>query len=580
MFKRWASCFFILLLLASPVSNLMAASSLTVKIDGVSSDQEKNIRGLLRIQQLEGKEIENRSRLRFLHSKADKEIRRALQPFGLYRPDITSLLSEKEQQWTAHYQISPGPVLLIGNLDIQLLGEALQDDKFNQLMTKPSLRSGNPLLHSDYESFKRQFRSLATERGYFQAEFTQHRVEVDLDSYQASITLHFNSGPRFHVGELRITPGPLSSDFIMRYVPFKPGDPINSNALINLQTALIDSDYFQRVEIRPLWDQTEGTEVPILIELEANKRTKYRAGLGYGTDTGARTKLGVTRRWVNNRGHQFKSQLLASEILSSLTAEYSIPGEKPQQDRYAVNLSLSDENSDSIDAFTSSLGVSWQQQRGQWQQILALNYELEEFTFSVDTQNTEFLIPRINFNTVSTNDRLNVRSGYRLSVELLGASDVLLSDADFLQARFNGKVIHSLTPKLRVLGRVETGLTHIDDFNTLPATLRFFAGGDNSVRGYAYQSLGPKDPFGTVIGGPHLLVGSVELDYRIMGNWGIAAFIDSGNAFEGTDINLRTGVGVGLRWFSPIGPVRIDIAAPQDDDESGVRLHFSLGPDL
>ena len=579
MFNRKTSLFlFVLFLLASGFSR--AAGTLTVEVDGVNSEQEQNIRGMLSIQQLHEKEVASRSRLRFLHSKAKAEIRKALQPFGLYRPEIDAQLTEVDDAWLARYQVNPGEVLPIGVVDIQLLGESQDDQAFQKLLQDSPLQVGSALVHSEYETFKRQLLSLAAERGYFDAELIQNRVEVDLTRYQAAVIVHFNSGPRFHVGEVSFSPSPLADDFLLRYVPFEAGDPINNSALIDVQTALIDSDYFQQVEVHPLWDQAAGTEVPIRIDVEPNKKTKYRAGLGYGTDTGARAKLGVTKRWVNTRGHQFNAQLLTSEILSNFSTEYVIPGLNPQLDRYVFNASVSDENSDSIDAMNRSVGVSWQQQRGQWQQILALNFQQEEFTFGGETQETEFLIPRIAYNTVSTKDRLNVREGYRLSGQLQGASQTLLSDADFMQARVSGKAIYSLTPKLRVLGRMDAGMTLVDDFNDLPATLRFFAGGDNSVRGYDFQSLGPQDASGTVIGGPHLLVGSVELDYRLKEKWGVAAFVDSGNAFEDADIRLRTGVGVGLRWFSPIGPIRLDLAVPRGGDERGVQLHFSLGADL
>lgn len=190
------------------------------------------------------------------------------------------------------------------------------------------------------------------------------------------------------------------------------------------------------------------------------------------------------------------------------------------------------------------------------------------------------MIPRISFNRVSTKNRLDVRSGHRLSFQLLGASDRLLSDTNVVQATLSAKRVHSLSPKIRLIGRGEAGVTVVDHFDKLPATLRYFAGGDASVRGYAYQSLGPKDQDNAVVGGPYLLTGSVEIDYRLGEKWGIAAFADSGSAFENRHINLHNGVGIGARWFSPIGPIRLDIAAPLDKDKDGLRVHFSLGPDL
>jgi translocation and assembly module TamA len=170
------------------------------------------------------------------------------------------------------------------------------------------------------------------------------------------------------------------------------------------------------------------------------------------------------------------------------------------------------------------------------------------------------------------------------------------SDTDFAQAWVSAKHINGFGPlfgvvpllglsRARLLLRAEAGLTEYADFDELPASIRFFAGGDSSVRGYDYQSLGPTDDNGDVSGGPQLLVGSAEVDYRVWRKWAVAAFIDAGNAFylDDTpsfgDINFARGVGVGLRWLSPLGPIRFDVAKALDVNQS-VRFHLSMGPDL
>lgn len=571
----------ILLLFLSSTSLQLLAGNLSITVEGVNTEQELNIRSVLSIEQLNNQEVTNPSRLRYLHSLADSEIRTALQPFGFYRPQIKTELSKSDQDWRARYTVSPGKPLLISELDIQISGAASDDETFQQLLTKSSLRQGQPLIHSQYELLKKQLRSLAVERGYYQAEMTRHRAEVNLSEYTATVMLYFDSGPRFNIGEITFAPNPFADDYLRSYATFTTGDPAQNSSLIELQSALIDTDYFHRVEVRPLWNQMSDTEVPVYVDLEANKRTKYHAGLGYGTDTGARTKLGMTKRWVNRQGHQFHTQLLTSEIITNLSAEYSIPGKKPRQDRYSLLFSLLDENSDSVETRNYSIGITRQQQYGSLQQVIALNYQQEESTFSGETDTSYFLIPQINYSTISTEDRLHVKNGYSLSLQLRGSSKTLVSTEDFIQTRLNAKGIYSLSNKSRLLGRAEAGTTWVDNFDALPASLRFFAGGDNSVRGYDYKSLGPRNDSGDVVGGRNLLVGSIEIDYRLKENWGVAAFIDSGNAFDDTEFSLHTGIGIGLRWFSPVGPVRFDLAVPQDDgDNNSLHLHFNLGADL
>ncbi|QEQ97745.1 autotransporter assembly complex protein TamA [Neptunomonas concharum] len=556
------------------------AAELTVVIEGVDSQQQQNIRTMLGLESLHKKEITHESRLRYLFSKADADIKKALQPFGYYQPKIESQLQTGDDQWVAKFIIDPGPLLHISKLDLQLLGDALNDQVFSDLLADSPVQVGSPLIHNHYETLKKRIRSLAAERGYYRAEFIEHRVEVDLIAYQASIVLHYDSGPRYSIGEIRFSKSPLSEGFLRRYVPFESGEPINSAQLLSLQGVLVDSDYFQRVEVRPLWEQASGAQVPLEVTLDAHERTKYRGGFGYGTDTGARMTLGMTRRWVNKRGHQFNTLLRASQIRNSLAAEYVIPGFRPQQDRYTVNVNLNDEHSDSVDTRSQYLGASWQKQWGGWQQVASLGFQQETFAVGPNTTQSTFLIPRISLSTVSVKDRLNVDNGYRLTLQASGGSAQLLSDTDFLQLRLGAKAVHSVNTKLRLLGRADLGVTFVDTFDKLPVSQRFYAGGDNSVRGYAYQSLGPKDNQGDDLGGQNLLVGSVEMDYRLTDKWGVAAFMDVGNAFKGAEADLHIGVGIGLRWFSPVGPVRFDLATPYDDDERGVRLHLSIGPDL
>jgi translocation and assembly module TamA len=120
-------------------------------------------------------------------------------------------------------------------------------------------------------------------------------------------------------------------------------------------------------------------------------------------------------------------------------------------------------------------------------------------------------------------------------------------------------------------------------FDRVPLSLRFFAGGDNSVRGYDYESLGPRNALGELIGGNRVFEASVEYEHPLTESWSIATFVDAGNAFLGSDFKLRTGAGIGARWFTPIGPIRLDVAWPIDmapGEDAGPRLHISLGPDL
>ena len=190
-------------------------------------------------------------------------------------------------------------------------------------------------------------------------------------------------------------------------------------------------------------------------------------------------------------------------------------------------------------------------------------------------------MPGLNWTYVSTNDPLNVDQGFRINLQLRGANENLLSDTSFIQAAVRSKWIYSFTETSRFILRGDVGTTVLEnDFSAIPASIRFFTGGDRTVRGYSLDSIGPRDENDEVIGGKHLMVGSLEYDYRIRDQWSIAAFIDSGDAFDDEAPEFKTGVGVGVRWQSPVGPVRVDLASGLNEPGDTIRLHFNLGPDL
>ncbi|MFP8967592.1 autotransporter assembly complex protein TamA [Pokkaliibacter sp. CJK22405] len=567
---------------AQPTSTKPAskANTLNVTITGVPDKVAENIRALLGIYRFNGKTVPGTARLRYLHQQAESDIRQAMAPFGYYHPEIDTSLKQDGDRWQATYTITPGTVMPYGKISIALEGEGKDDRYLERLLDKSPLKTGQPLSHADYEGFKTYLQNEAIERGYYDATYSTQRLGINLDTYEASVTLVLKTGPRYRIGKISFSDSPVRQELLERYLTFKEGDYINSRKLLNLQSALADSEYFGRIEVQPRWDQAKDGVVPIDVTLEPNKRSRYRFGLGYGTDTGARMRFDQTRRWVNDRGHKFNTSLLLSEVKNDLTLNYIIPGEQPQTDEYRFTTSYATEDSDTTKSETLSVGSSWQKTLdNNWQRTLSIDLEQENYTLDNEDKSSLFLLPGAEWSYTKARNPLNPRQGYRLSFNVLGGLEGALSDTTFVQGAAHGKYIFSVTPKMRLLARADVGSTWADDFNKIPTSHRFYAGGDNSVRGYAYKSLGPTNSDGDVVGGQYLLVGSLEADYQVKEDWRAAVFFDSGNAFDDYSESMNSAVGVGVRWQSPVGPVRVDLAHPLNEDRT-VRLHFSLGPDL
>ena len=562
-------------------STVLPAQTLEVEIQGLDNPLLNNVQTLLSIQQLKGQPINNPGRIEYLHGKAEAEIRQALEPFGYYRPQIITQLTEQESGWFALYQVDPADKITIHHSHITLIGSGRNDPKLTKPLENTGLEIGQPLNHPNYQSLKASLLSIASENGYYDGRWQSAQISIDLERYQAQVELVFDTGAHYQFGQIRLAQTPINDELLLRYPEFAPGQPLQTRKLLELQASLNDSDYFSRVEVRPLWQQAEGLQVPIAVDLEPNKRTQYRIGAGFGTDTGPRGTLGFNRRWLNPQGHRFVSQLLVSSKRSDFTNDYIIPGRRPQTDQYSLTLDVKNEHSKTVDSNTVSFGASRQNKLSQrWRQTMGINWEREEFGFAPNRNRVENLIPHIGWSRLHTENPLDVERGYRASLTLQGASRALLSETNFAQILVSTKAVWSLNTNIRLLSRADFGATQVKDFSKLPSSHRFFAGGDHSIRGYDYRTLGPRDASGRVVGGTGLIVISGELDYRILPNWRLATFTDHGNAVNSASTPLKTGIGIGLRWQSPFGPVRLEVAQARDLPERPWRIHFTLGPDL
>lgn len=558
------------------------AGTVTVLVEGIEGPLRDNVLAYLDINRFADKPAPEETELRWLHGNAERNIREALQPFGYYEPAIESFLNRTASGWEARYRIQPGRPVQIAALDVRVLGEAAHDPPFQKLLANLPLAKGQILDQPKYEQLKQNLETLATERGYFDARFAERTIEIDLQAREATVKLHYDTGKRYRFGDIAFKQNILSPELLNRYPRFKAGDPYDANDLLKLQSDLGGSLYFARVAVNASPDATTAT-APIDVELAPNKKRKYSVGLGYGTDTGPRGKVKAEQRWINRQGHHYEAELQLSPIKSLLGFKYMIPGQDPITDEYAITAGYTLQNYDDQDFERIALGGSWQRQDGKWLKNYNIGLQYEDYQVGNEPRSTSLLlIPGLNWTWIDADDRLYATRGLLFGFELRGASTALLSDINFLQGVLHLKWVRALNEDSRIIARGDLGATAIkEDFEELPASLRFYTGGDTSVRGYAYNKIGPTDDDGTVVGGKNLVVGSVEYEHRVWGDWSLAAFIDSGDAFDGASPELKTGAGLGLRWRSPVGPVRIDFASGLDRPPGDAfRFSFSIGPDL
>ena len=566
-----------------------------VQVDGISGPLLKNALAYLSVVTYQDAPDLTESLVEHLHARAPQEIQRALQPYGYYDSQVDGTLTPTAGGWTAHYTVTLPPPVRIRHIDVVLSGAGRNEGIYDEFIQSLPYKVGDQLDQKAYENSKRKLQDLAAQRGYVDAKFTETRLAVNPQDHWVDITLRFETGPRFYFGDVSFVQDFMDPAFLERYVTFKPGDPFDNSALLRLQYALNDSGYFGNVNVQSQ-RQLAGADqrIPIRIVLTDRPRSAYTLGAGYGTDTGPRATLGWTDRRVNDEGHIFSAQAQISHVMDTVLLAYTVPLTDPANDKFIYSLGNAHQTSlGSFTTYTTQFGLSRAIVRGPWSdnQYLLISHERDDQAavpaapgtpaVPASSTNTTLVMPGFAISRLDSDDLVLPTKGYRASLDLHGASNALFSDTTFLQAHFISKLIVPLGDQTNLLLRGELGATAVKSFDELPATQRFFAGGDQSVRGFSYNSLGVRAADGDNEGGKDLTVGSIEIDHFFGPIFGIDGFVDAGDANNSFTTSLEKGFGAGLRWRTPVGMIRFDLAHPvKRPDLDRVRIHISIGPDL
>lgn len=559
-------------------SGSMAASKPGIEIKGGSERLRENVRLFLPLYDEACKTP--RWRLRSLLRDSQRQIAAAAQALGYYHLTFEHDLTVTDDCWNMVITLTPGEPVRVTEIRIIINGEGNEDPAFQALVERPGIAIRDRLDHGKYETLKNRFPALAATRGYFDGKFEHSRVAVNTETHSATVELVYNTGVRYRIGDINLQQDILRDEFVERYINIAEGDYYDSDALLELKTLYNSSNFFSSATITPnLQDAVDGT-VPIDIILDPRKRHSYSVGAGFATDTGPRFLLGIEDRYINSRGHSVRADLSVSDVITTFEAAYNIPMTRPAKEALKLYYGYERENTEVSLSEVNQIGVSYTRLGdNDWLYTYALNYQLEDSVKGEEEkQRTNLLIPSVGLSRIHTvGDPSYPQRGWSLTTRLSGSPNTLGSDFSFVQLEARAKLIHPFAGG-RLLLRTTAGFTEVGEIEQLPVSVLYFAGGDASVRGYDYNSLGP-EVNGIVTGGSNLLVTSIEYDYLIKPRWAVAAFFDQGNASNSHNFDFKRGAGMGVRWISPIGPVRIDVAKALDDDK-GWALHLTMGPDL
>ncbi|WOT03749.1 autotransporter assembly complex protein TamA [Shewanella youngdeokensis] len=590
----------------------LANDWLELKVEGVKGSLQRNV--MAHLGTLPTSAVQRRA---FVFN-AEDNITAAMHSMGYYNSKIEhEFIRVDKGPWPFNINITAGEPTTLRWIDIRVDGELRDDPVFEQWLSQLDIRPGDRLNHGVYEDLKSQLVTLALARGYFDGKFNTAEIAVNRDQNSAKIALHYDSGKRYFIGNVSFTGHSLNPQLLQTLIPFEIEAAYSTANLGQLNRQLLDTGYFSNIKVLPLVEQVEGLQVPIRVELSPKPNHSIELGLGVdlgnSVENNIEPRVSVTWRTpqVNRYGHSQETTAEWALDKPKFLTTYTIPLSHPLDDQLKLRVGMlldqygvtqvynaADREYNNTGQLESSkiLFAVIRQKRLKRKWVLSYSTEFiqESYTQSSIDYEPRFVLFGSSISKTSRGDNsLDPKSGFLQHYSLEYADPNLGSEVRLtrLQAKF--KWIQTFAEKHRLVSRLDLGanITAEDNLALIPPSLRYFSGGDQSIRGYSYNELGPsidsinddEESIREVVGGRYLLVGSVEYQYYVTPNWRVATFIDAGNAFDVNQIEEITSVGAGLHWISPIGPVKLDVGVGLKETDTisrPWRIHITMGAEL
>lgn len=523
----------------------------------------------------------NLDQLQRLYKRTPDEIRELISTEGLFSPSIESELTEKTDGWMARFSVVPGEPVRVKSIVLRVQGPFSDGSSNNaarlaKMQEQWPLNSGSEFRQQDWEAAKRgALRQLLIDR-YPSASINFSQATVNPETNQVALEVTIDSGPAFTFGDLELSGlERYPSSVVERLSPIEPNSPYTQNQLLDFQQRLQDSPYFSAAMVSVETDPAEPEQIPIHVEVTENSSRKLGLGLGVSTNTGARAQIDYRDLNFMDRAWRLNSTLKLETKKQGVNGEIQFPLSASGY-RDSINALL--ERTDIEGELTRKIGFGAKRSHivGKIETALAINYQAEqqEVAGASSEVNTALTL-NYAWTKRDVDNLLYPTKGYLINAQLGGGAKALLSDQDFVRGYGRLVYFRPLSAKDTLMLRVEAGMVAAPSREGIPSDFLFRAGGDQSVRGYAYQSLGVQQD-SAVVGGRYLGVASAEVVHWIKPEWGAALFLDVGNAVDDMkDFRAVAGYGAGVRWKSPVGPLNLDIAYGEDVAE--LRMHFSVG---
>ena len=554
-------------------------------VTGVSGKLADNIRLLV----ANPPERDNTRQFRRYINALPEQVIDAMGAYGYFAAEATvkvDEVGEAEALTRITISVTANEPVKIRQLNVDISGLDEGNTDFGELLEtiRAQLAPGKVFVSSDYDTAKDSIISTAQNLGYFDLDFSKASIAVSRRAKTADIDLVAVAGTRFVFGQTLFQQRAFSKSFIQRWVPFKQGDPYDAARVSELTQNLQGSGYFSSVRVRPEINPRFVDTVPLVVDLKERDNNQVAVGIGYSTDTEVRGSLTWNKPLINSYGHSAKWSLSVAREEQTASFTYRIPRlDNPRFNYWGIEYGLRNERDtdNDLDSFLSSLSLQRvTRTRNDWTESFFIRYDRERFTVDDVQRTVNLVLPGFSYSRIRSRGEPFTTWGQTVSFQLMGGSKNVLSSIDFVKTVGRFRYLRTLADKHTLITTVQLGGILSNDNDSVPVSQRFFAGGDRTIRGFTFRSIAPLDDDGDAIGGRFIEVGNLEYNYRFKDRWSAAIFTDAGRAFDDFDAAYSIGAGFGVRWQSPVGQLRVDLARPfSDGDGNNWRVHLSLGAD-
>lgn len=597
-----------LFVLACALSARAAAAPYEVTVLGLSGPVEENVQALLApVRAADASEQRQAFR-----AQVDKAIRNGLEALGYYHYEIryrwekplgkdgsplqqgeSETLTEQQRRQTGAdrtrltARVTLGEPVRIAKASFVIEGKELKNyPQFRRLQRKLP-KEGTQLNHGEYSDFKASVERTAMRYGYFDGQFRTRELRVNAETNEAEWLLVYAPAERYRFGKVSFKGSQIRENILDNLVPFAEGTPYGSDGIAELNRRLSASGWFNSIVVTPDVEAARhdpNRQLPVTARVSPKIRNSVETGLGYSTDVGARGKLVWKKPWLNDSGDSIEAAADVSKLEQMLDFSYRLPLEENALEQFWLlsgGYKHEELNDTKADTATIAATRHWDPYEG-WQKSLSLKWRADDFTQGSVENKTMMLYPEFTLSYTRSRGGLMPRWGQSQRYTVGYANGLWGSDIDALMLEAQFVLIRTYARRHRFVLRSHLGWIETGEFDKVPPDLRFFAGGDRSIRGYDYESVSPKDANGELTGAQKMLTASFEYQFKVTGKWWGAVFLDVGRADNDFELShLKKGTGVGVRWESPLGPVKLDIAKPVGDpSENSLQFYIGLGPEL